>query len=380
MKGILICAMTIVMAFSSCRSGHEVLRTREDAARARAEIVSSWKASVYDRFKANEDSSAVTIGDVTMKYAYTVFGEEPEGGHSLWISLHGGGGTTAEVNDSQWENQKRLYQPEEGVYLSPRAPWDAWDMWFQQPVDALFEELISTMVAINGVSPDRIYLQGYSAGGDGVWRLAPRMADHWAAASMMAGHPGDVSLVNVRNLPFSIWVGELDGAYDRNLEVAARGRELDSLQMSDPEGYVHECHVIEGAGHWMKLVDAAALPWMAGYSRNPYPKKVIWRQEEVVRPFFYWLKVPEDQMERGKELIVEIKDGNVIDIERCDYSSITMMLNDELVDLDKDVTVVRAGETLYSGKLERLRSVLARTLEERGDPSFMFDCELTLDL
>jgi ABC-type multidrug transport system fused ATPase/permease subunit len=45
------------------------------------------------------------------------------------------------------------------------------------------------------------------------------MADRWAAASMMAGHPGGVSLVNLRNTPYMMWVGALDKAYDRNALV-----------------------------------------------------------------------------------------------------------------------------------------------------------------
>jgi poly(3-hydroxybutyrate) depolymerase len=50
---------------------------------------------------------------------------------------------------------------------------------------------------------------GYSAGGDGVFQIAPRMADHWAAAAMMAGHPGDAAALNLRNLPFTIFMGGL---------------------------------------------------------------------------------------------------------------------------------------------------------------------------
>lgn len=33
-------------------------------------------------------------------------------------------------------------------------------------------------------------------------------------ASMMAGHPGEASQVNLRHVPFMIWMGENDGAYD----------------------------------------------------------------------------------------------------------------------------------------------------------------------
>ena len=52
-----------------------------------------------------------------------------------------------------------------------------------------------------------LYVLGYSAGGDGVYQLAPRLADRWAAAGMMAGNPNDASPLNLRNLGFALHVG-----------------------------------------------------------------------------------------------------------------------------------------------------------------------------
>ena len=60
-----------------------------------------------------------------MPFYYTVSGDKPKNGRSLYISLHGGGGVPKQVNDQQWENQKRLYRVKEGVYLAPRAPTNA---------------------------------------------------------------------------------------------------------------------------------------------------------------------------------------------------------------------------------------------------------------
>src|SRR4051812_495567 len=51
----------------------------------------------------------------TMKFTTQIFGAKPADGRSLYISLHGGGGTAPKVNDQQWENQKKLYTPAEGV-------------------------------------------------------------------------------------------------------------------------------------------------------------------------------------------------------------------------------------------------------------------------
>ena len=70
------------------------------------------------------------------------------------------------------------------------------------------------------LDPNKVYLMGYSAGGDGVYQLAPRMADRFAAAAMMAGHPNETSPLGLRNLPFTIHMGENDTPYKRN-KVAA---------------------------------------------------------------------------------------------------------------------------------------------------------------
>lgn len=315
-----------------------------------------------------------------MKFSYQIFGEKPEGGRSMFISMHGGGNTAHSVNDSQWENQKRLYQPDEGVYVCPRAPWDDWDMWFKAPIDSMIEELIQTMVSELDVNPNRVYLMGYSAGGDGVWRLAPRLADHFAAASMMAGHPGDVHLENVRNMPFTIWVGGQDAAYNRNKEVAARGVELDSLQSVDPEGYIHQTHVLAGKPHWMDLEDTAAVKWMSQYERNPYPEKIVWRQEEVTKEYFYWLRVPSDESKRGKTIIVSRK-GNTFYLERCDYTHFYIYYNDKMIDPSNPVKVkYKDRNLLKKHKNHTTPNQPLLDLEVRGDREYMFDHVIMIEM
>ena len=220
---------------------------------------------------------------------------------------------------------------------------------------------------------------GYSAGGDGVWRMAPRMADSWAAASMMAGHPGDVSLLNLRNLPFMIWCGEHDAAYNRNTLTAQRGLQMDSLQQHDPMGYVHQTHIIKGAGHWMNRVDSAAVPWMQQFRRNPYPKQIVWRQAEVVKPYFYWLGAPKQELAPGKMVRASIH-GNQVDITACDYSSLTIYLNDDLVDLDKAITIKYGKRLLFRGRVRRKESTMRQTLFQRNDWAYMFPAMVEVNI
>ena len=99
--------------------------------------------------------------------------------------------------------------------MAPRAPTNNWNLWHEPHIDGLFARLIEDFVLLRGVHPDKVYLLGFSAGGDGVWQLAPRMPYRFAAAAMMAGHTNGVCTLGVRNLPFAMFVGSDDVAYQR---------------------------------------------------------------------------------------------------------------------------------------------------------------------
>ena len=351
--------------------------TRAQAEQEARTLATQWIADTKEIYQQAWETHRLVIGSEIMSFWYTTYGTKPADGYSLFISLHGGGNAPAQLNDSQWENQKQLYQPQNSVYLAPRAPYDDWDMWFKPDLDQFYASLIQMCVAYLDVNPDKVYLIGYSAGGDGVWRMAPRMADTWAGASMMAGHPGDVSLLNLRNTPFMVWCGALDAAYNRNRECTQRGIELDSLHTADPNGYLHETHIVEGKPHWMDLEDAAALPWLQQYQRNPYPTQIVWRQEEVTHPHFYWLTVPEDQLQRGKTVRLSLK-GNTVNISQCDYPQLTLHFNDQMVKLDKPVIIKYNGKTIFKGKLPRTLANLQSSLAERNDLRYMFPAQVTI--
>ena len=205
--------------------------TQPDAAAAQRLLRERQVELIRRRRAAEWRDKAITLGQWTLRFDSRDFGNAPAGRRSLFISLHGGGNAAPAVNDQQWRNQVQLYQPEEGLYVAPRAPTNEWNLWHQEHIDGLFDRLISDAVAMAGVDPNRVYVMGYSAGGDGVYQLAPRMADRWAAASMMAGHPNDASPLNLRNIGFALHVGELDGAYDRNKVGREWGVQLDQLQL-----------------------------------------------------------------------------------------------------------------------------------------------------
>jgi hypothetical protein len=325
------------------------------------------------------NDKAITIGSHTLKLLTRHFGEKPKAGWNLFISMHGGGNAPPAVNDQQWQNQIRLYKPVNSVYIAPRAPTDTWNLWHENHIDGLFDRLIEDAIVLEGVDPDHVYLMGYSAGGDGVYQLAPRMADRFAAAAMMAGHPNDASPLGLRNIGFTIHVGALDDGYGRNKIAGEWKDKLDALQKDDPRGYVHEVQLHPGRAHWMNLEDAVAVPWMLNFTRNPIPDKVVWKQGNAVHDRFYWLAVPMDQARTG-QLIIASRDGQTINIEKADgVKSVTLLLNDAMLNLDQPVVINMAGKQLFKGTLDRTIGELQMTLDERGDPGLVFSASKTVE-
>ncbi len=329
--------------------------------------------------KAEWDSKAITIDGKTMKFEFKVFGEKPKTGRSLFITMHGGGGAPKEVNDQQWKNQIGLYKPAEGVYVAPRAPTDNWNLWHEGHIDGLFDRLIEGMVVFEGVDPNRVYLMGYSAGGDGVYQLGPRMADRWAAASMMAGHPNDASPLNLRNVPFAIHCGADDGAYDRNKVAKAWGEKLDALRKDDPKGYEHVAELHAGRAHWMNLEDAKAVPWMAKFTRNTTPDRVVWRQGGPAHSRSYWLMVKDADKKPGTLVVATLKPGEIAIESAEGLTCVTVLLSDSMTNLEKPVKITRDGKTLWEGTALRTIASLSASLHERADRGLMYPARVTVE-
>ena len=319
--------------------------------------------------KGELEGKVVKAAAKEMRYLERTFGKAEAGRRSLWISMHGGGGAPARVNDQQWQNQIRLYEPEEGIVIAPRAPTNTWNLWHQGHIDDLFDRLIANFVVSRGVDPNRIYLMGYSAGGDGVYQLAPRMADRFAAAAMMAGHPNNANPLGLRNLPFMIFMGGKDAAYGRNRVAAEWGKKLAELRGGDPKGYEHKVRIYPQHGHWMHRDDREALPWMSERTRNPWPKKIVWHQSGRTHDRFYWLSVPGGAAKGGQTVQAEVKGQEILLINAGGLEALTLRLHDQLLDLDQPVVVKADGKEVFNGRLERSMQALWQSFMERADAS-----------
>ena len=181
----------------------------------------------------------IKMGDREMKYMMEVVGEPGENGlYPLYITLHGGGGADEVTNNDQWYSMSNYYRysVDNGIYVAVRGMEDVWNLHFLDDSYPMYDRLIEDMVMFANADPDRVYLLGFSAGGDGVYAIAPRMADRFAAVNMSSGHPNGVSLLNTSNLPFEIQVGIRDYYSDEACR-SIRGAEYEKILNDYKEKY-----------------------------------------------------------------------------------------------------------------------------------------------
>ena len=261
---------------------------------------------------------------------------------------------------------------------------------------------------------------GFSAGGDGVYQIVPRMADRWAAANMSSGHPNGVGIRNLYHVPFLIQVGELDKAYNRCRVGAEYGVKLSELNQKNPDGFVHDCWIHKDKGHnykdnddlqceyavmcnprsWLENGDRMsvkrntnAIAWVSQYQRNPFPAHLIWDvttradrsplYKDLTAPsnLFYWVDIGGPKRDICATCIEACVDHGTNSIQVKNASQcgtwLRILINSSMLDLKRKVKI-SIGDQEFQVKLYASLQTLSRTLLERGDPNFMFESELIL--
>lgn len=386
--------------------------------------------------KLEYDNRAITFKDKTMRFSLEKIGKEPENGYPLYIALHGGGQTSTEMNDSQWEHMKIYYKDsvKEGIYVAARGVTDNWNLHFEAESYPLYDKLIECATLFDHVDPNRVYLLGFSAGGDGVYQVVPRMADRFAAGNMSAGHHNGIKFDNLYNTPFLMQVGELDAMFDRNKIAAKNNVTMNDLNTEYGGGYIHDVYIHYNGYHngwgdndssrksypviidptaWLnngkrdnKSINTNAMDWLNQYTRDPAPKKIVWdlsvgASERVYqtgkemlgqngytvpvlakpKDLFYWLDVSiaDKYPDKGK-LVVELENATntikVLNAENID--TFRVLLNPALMDLSVPVNVQIGAKLIGSIKVKENIDIIARTMLERSDKDEIYDAQVDI--
>jgi len=342
---------------------------------------------------------------VGMRYASFERGKPDERGYPLYIALHRGGQTL--YNEREYEEMKAHYRDSvtDGIYVACRGVRETYDTHFNPESYPLYDRLIQNMILFKNVDPNRVYLLGYAAGGDGVYGITPVMADRFAAVSMSAGHHNQISAVNYMNTPILLQCGDEDTPYDRHLETARYGEKLKDLQTEHSFGYVYEVNmhvqkqdrIIDNdstrntqtvwcdSGAWLNsrseptARNTNAVDFLNRFTRNPIPHHIAWdlstraplRQIES----FYWLKAP-DYMDSGVIYAAWNAQKNTATITtKGVYGRFYVLLNWDMANFDEPMTLVVNGQTRQEKAAPSL-DVIQETTKERGDVNYQFSAKV----
>jgi len=239
-----------------------------------------------------------------LRFYEKVVGSADPSGYALIICLHGGGQGASSMNDSQWKN---IIPFESGgfakgtIAVAPRGLNNAWNLHFIDESYPVFTRLIENYIIFRNVDPNRVYLMGFSAGGDGTYQVSERIPYMFAACSPQAGHPNGVSTINLCNLPTYLAAGEKDKAFKRNQICVDYYKKIIEQNGKYCGNYIAKVEVVAGSGHsfqcWRlprksffngsKEVTQSkdtAFTFMYSYRRNPNPPAISCDVKTFLRP------------------------------------------------------------------------------------------------
>lgn len=384
------------------------LNTAEEFEAERNRLYGAWRESLSGR-KYELTSGKISMDGYDMDIWFEKIGLPGENGlYPLYINLHGGGGSL-EVQLEQFEYMKNPNWISSGIYIAPRAIVTGGEEHYWPEAFRFYDRIIEDAVLFHNADPDRIYLMGFSSGGDGVYVIAPMIPDRLAAAEMSAGCPSHYMFENLYNLPFRIRMGENDSAYDRNTAAARADGILNGLH-ARYGGYPHQTLLYAGNSHgdwnetpdgrsrvytgenvqkWLKgknpkvsTVNSRSVPWLSGFTRDPLPERVVWNTDAYAPKRktrgIYWLD--RDGLLEGATVVASYdRKSNSVTVEECDAErgTLKILLNPDMLDVFRPVRVNVAGRQVTVRPVVSSR-IMKSSLTLRSDKRMIFTSEIDI--
>ena len=334
----------------------------------------------------------------TLNFYDLEVGKPDSSGYSLFICLHGGGQGAASMNDSQWKN---IIPFEKGgfrsgtIAVAPRGITNTWNLHFVDESYPAITRLIENYIIFKNVNPNKVYLMGFSAGGDGTYALSERIPYLFAACSPQAGHPNGVSTINLCNLPTYLAAGEKDTSFKRNEICVEYYKKIIAQNGKYYVNYIAKVEVVYGSGHsfqcWItprrsffnggnriESSNDTAFTFMYSYTRNPNPRNISCDVKTFLTPLrnhysqrgnsFYNI-----QLGKNPPGMVQIQinyDNNTINVKEGNNFRINLVSS--LFRKGNVVTVCQGGKN-QQYQLQKDQNYAKNNMKLYCDPNFGYD-------
>lgn len=265
------------------------------------------------------------------------------------------------------------------------------------------------------VDTARVYASGYSKGGHQSFLLGLLYTDTLAAAVPLAGtfttqiglELVDIMLPNLRGFPMLVVYGELDHGQPRgpidersgisgaNRYIRLRAAALNvPIEMIEIPGMGHvgvrpppdRFHAmlnkvrprrVKTIDHWFRYPPQGRVDWL----RQTRYQGTPWRGDHLrVKP--KGDETYSDALVRKLKLILPYIGGTIegqaIDIRTRRTARVDLLLNDDLVDLDREITVRLKGKLVFTGRAHRSIRTLLEVAYEDWDFQRLYPVRFTV--
>lgn len=283
-------------------------------------------------------------------------GYSPARAWPLVISLHGAGGDGDGEYGWMWAGESKRWN---GLIACPsgQPPGAQWFPEQEEFILAVYRDLTANF----NVDANRVYIHGFSNGGNGAWYYA--MSHPWlfaAACPRGGGNPDPSRLENLMHLGTYVIHGELDGtipcASDRASAAKLKDLGYDVVYVEIPGGS-HEPFQKE---------TPKVLEYFQKHVRNPWVKKFVYASPDSRSVRAYWVEVTKASGTHRIE--AEVLDGNRVSVRSRGADELVLHLSDALLDLDKPVIVSWNDSEAHNALVPRTLEAIVLDLRDDRDP------------
>ncbi len=310
--------------------------------------------------------------------------KKPKG---LFLGMHGGGVGSGEATSSHGAFARAVDELD-WVGIFPEVLEKTELGWTTSGTEEFVLELVERALRTWDIDRDKVFFGGHSMGGYGSWTLGAHHADTVAGLTPSAGAPtpylsasGSIAgivkgiIPNLHNVAMVIYQSTDDVQVPPDANQAAV-RKLEQARKKWG-GFDFEYWEVTDQGHGLPPGGTIALlRKIADRTRNARPERIVWQPDLSWKRQFYWLWW--DAPQRHATVVADLKrDENAVDlsIQRGTTEGLWVLLDDELLDLSREVLVRVDGEVVYRGVPQRSLAALVSTAR-RGDERLTFEARV----